>query len=109
MFVGSCDSFVDLNLDGTRQALTKVVGSFSEGIAISVSEHQVEVRDFAGERSIFGGVSRGTRSAYEPVLVSAAICQRSVLQEFEELLKGNAYERILEEFLIAHYKDLFWR
>ncbi len=107
MFIGSCDSFVDLNPEGARRAHEKVMDRYREGVAVSVSEHNVSIQDFVGQRSLSSGVSAGSRSAYESIMVSAAVRRRAVLFEFEKLIKADVSEKTLEDFLVAHFQELF--
>ncbi|MCU1255740.1 MAG: hypothetical protein JWM83_2039 [Candidatus Angelobacter sp.] len=106
-FVGSCDSFVDLNLDETQLALSKIAHRYKEGIAVSISIDDVIVRDFTAERNLASGVSPGTRGVYEPVIVRQAIHNQGILSEFQALLRSDPSEARLQEFLVAHYKEIF--
>src|SRR5205807_697535 len=65
--VGSCDSFVDLDFEGAQHAIKHMMNTYNEGVSISISEHDISVKDFVGQRNLATGISPGTRSAYEPI------------------------------------------
>jgi hypothetical protein len=106
-FVGSCDSFVDLNSDGAEAALRKVVSNPADGVVVSVSEHDVDVANFSTEKFLGSGVSKRTHSAYEPVIVSTAIRNQAILETFTKLIHADTSEKQLEEFLVTHFKEIF--
>lgn len=108
-FVGSPDSFVDLDPNGTEEAVKKILHEYNEGIAISVSIDDVTIRGFTGERILASGASPGTRNVYEPVIVGHAIANLDILNEFQRLIHEESSETRLQDFLAAHYKEIFGR
>ncbi len=106
-FVGSPDSFVDLNPDGAEKAVQKILQEYNEGVSISISTNNVTVQNFTGERFLASGVSPGTRCIYEPLMVGQAIRNQAVLAEFQTLIREEPSEARLQEFLVAYYKDIF--
>jgi antiviral defense system Shedu protein SduA len=106
-FVGSPDSFVDLNPNGTEEAVKKVLHEYNEGIAISASIDDVTVHGFTGERILASGASPGTRSVYEPVVVGQAIANLDILNQFQRLIREESSEARLQDFFAAHYREIF--
>lgn len=106
IFVGSSDSFLDLNPEGTEQAWRHVVESHGEGLTISMSDRHVKVGGLMSQRALSAGASPGTRCAYESVFVSRVIQKRAVLAEFEALINSDESESKFEEFLFEHYQEL---
>jgi len=107
VLVGSCDSFCDLVPEKTHRVFEKFTSRHFDGVTITVDPDGVTVSDFVNERTLRGGVVAATHLPYEPVYVSEAIRQRGILAKFQSLLNEAALEADLEEFMVAHYKELF--
>lgn len=107
LVVGSCDSFIDLVPEKTERVFQEFISKQSDGLAITVSAGGIHVAEFNNERWMTGGVLSPTTSPYEPVFVSSAVRHRAVLNEFESLIREDALEGKLEEFLVTNYKDIF--
>lgn len=105
--VGSCDSFVEKNLDGVKRAIETLFSQKGEGLCISLQEEQVSVQRLICEKSIFAGVSQNRKQPYEPIYIDALRKKEDVLSEFEQLIKKGAKESELEKFISAHYIDIF--
>jgi hypothetical protein len=56
-FVGSCDSFADLNPDGAQRAINKITREYSEGLAISLTSHSKSINNFISGRNLESGAS----------------------------------------------------
>ncbi len=67
MFVGSYDSFVELDPSGTDQAIANFIAKNHDGIRIALTAAEVNVERFVSERNLAGGVLRNTQNPYEPV------------------------------------------
>jgi len=96
-----------LDQEGTERSLNKIVNEYSEGLAICMTSHDVSVNSFTSQRNLASGVSPGTRSIYEPLVVAQAIHNQGILEEFAKLLREDTTEARLQEFVVAHYKDIF--
>jgi hypothetical protein len=107
VLVGSCDSFLDRVPDKTQRVFKNFIQNYSDGLAISITEEGASVNSFVSERNLAAAVFPDTKFPYEPVFVGLAIRQRAVLAKFESLINSDASEAILEEFIVAHYKDIF--
>lgn len=105
--LGSPDSFVEKSPEKARRAFERVAKEHRDGVVVAVTEDDVSVQDFIGERPIGRGLFSSNAAPYEPVFVGIALRQRRVLHEFEQLLKRDSLESELEGFLTAHYRDLF--
>jgi len=106
-FVGSCDSFADLNPDGAQRAINKITREYSEGLAISLTSHSTSINNFISGRNLESGASPGTRSVYEPLILTQAIHNQRILEEFQKLLHEEPSEARLQEFIAAHYREIF--
>jgi hypothetical protein len=98
---------MDLDRKGAQEAFQRFVAKHKDGISISLSNERIGVSTFSSERIISGGVLRGTDHPFEPGFVSPIDCGEELLAEFEGLLQHDSNESQLEEFLAAHYKDIF--
>jgi len=107
VLVGSCDSFIDQVPEITERTFQEFIGKQSDGLAIAISASGAHVAEFNNERWMTGGVLSPTTSPYEPVFVSSAVRHRAVLNEFESLIREDALEGKLEEFLVTNYRDIF--
>lgn len=103
--VGSYDSFLDLNASGTEKAFKGFLSKNSEGVTISLSEESVHVARFTYETSL-QGVFRESKYLYEPVFFSFGQ-QEQFLADFEVLIRSETREAELEDFLAAHFRDIF--
>lgn len=106
VLIGTPDSFLDKVPDKTQRVLESIASQF-DGLAISVSDSDVSIRNFSGERWLNGGVLPSTFCPYEPVFISEAIQNRAILHEFETLLRSDPVESALEEFLVENYREVF--
>jgi hypothetical protein len=104
--VGSYDSFLDLNAGGTKEAFGRFLAKNSEGISISLNEESVHIARFTYETS-FQGIFQGGKYPYEPVFANLLKQQEQILAEFEALIRAETSEAILEDFLAAHFRDIF--
>lgn len=107
VIVGSCDSFVDLSPEETREAFDRLLIDHRDGLAVTLGESGAAVGEFVNDRSLAAGASVESAYPYEPVFISLAVEQRAIITQFQNLLNENATESKLEEFLRAHYKDIF--
>ncbi len=107
VLVGSCDSFLERVPDKTQRVFKNFIQNYSDGLAITITEEGASVNSFVSERNLTGGVFSETKFPYEPVFIGLALRQQAVLAKFESLINSHASESILEEFIVAHYKDIF--
>jgi hypothetical protein len=107
VLVGSVDSFIELSLDETQQAVRRLVEKHRDGIVVTVAAEGVQVGEYASERYLSGGVLSPMHMPLEPVFVSFAVRQRAIFESFRSLLQEDAVEVKLEEFLVAHFRELF--
>jgi hypothetical protein len=107
VFVGSWDSFLELSPEETRQVVQRLWEKHRDGVAVTAAEDGVQVNEYVNERCLGSGVLSATRLPYEPVFVDVAIRQRAVLERFQSLLREDVIEAKLEEFIVAHFQDLF--
>jgi hypothetical protein len=105
-YVGSYDSFLDLNASGAKEAFQRFLTNNSEGISIRLNETDAHVTRFAYETSL-GGVSERRRYFLEPVFTSCRREQERTLAEFEALIRSETAEAVLEEFLVTHFREIF--
>jgi len=107
LFVGSYDSFIERSPADTDLALASFVESTHDGIRIALTGEEATVERFVSERSLSGGVLKGTQNPYEPVFGLRRGESEQALAEFERLLRRGTSESELEKFLVAHYSDIF--
>lgn len=105
-YVGSCDSFLDKNRDSTLVAFDRFIAKHADGIAISLTQHGAHAGTFTSERNL-STVLSSAALPYEPTFLTTAIGLRDILEEFDRLIQSDASEAKLEEFLVAHYNQLF--
>jgi hypothetical protein len=104
--VGSYDSFLDLNASGTREAFQRFLNNYNEGISIRLDQSSTSVSRFMTE-TILGGVLKESKQPCEPLFADMLQKKENVLSEFEALIRSEALEDKLEEFLVAHFQDIF--
>jgi Domain of unknown function (DUF4263) len=107
ILVGSYDSFVERVPAETDQAAARFIEKNHDGIRIVLGAEQAKVERFVSERTLSGGVLRGTHDPYEPVFGIQRGGDEEALAEFERLIQSGAAESKLEKFIVAHYKDIF--
>jgi|GEM_PF-1419261 len=107
VLVGSIDSFIEQVPEKTERIFREFSSERVDGLVIQVSPNNADIGEFNNERWMTSGVLSPTAQPYEPVFVCSAIQQRAILNEFELLLHDEALENRLEDFLKAHYKDIF--
>ncbi len=105
-FVGSYDSFLDLNAGGTREAFQRFLNTYNEGISIRLDQSSASVSKFMTE-TILGGVLKESKQPCEPLFADLLQKKETVLSEFEALIRSETLEDELEEFLVAHFQDIF--
>jgi antiviral defense system Shedu protein SduA len=105
LFVGSYDSFVDLNLEGTRKAFLEFVDADAAEIRIALVNDEPSIARVSTERNLSAGVLSPRGGPLEPVYVASH--DEAVLLEFEELLQRQVSESQLERFLVSHYQLIF--
>lgn len=106
LFLGSCDSFLDLNQANALSAFENFVTSHADGLAVTLNAEGPRAIHFVSESSL--GIPKSIDpSPYEPAFLTHAISNRNVLQEFDQLLSSSALESQLEHFLAANYRLLF--
>jgi hypothetical protein len=106
-FVGSWDTFVELDPEGTRDALKRVAKLANDGVAISITANGPIVSPFQVERNVGIGVLPIAEAPYEPIVVGAMVQDRGVLEQFQSLLQREPLESEIESFLVANYKEVF--
>lgn len=104
--VGSYDSFLDLNAGGTKAAFQRFLNNYSEGISIRLDQSSASVSRFMTE-TVLGGVLKGSKQPCEPLFANLLQKEENILSEFEALIRSEALEDELEEFLVAHFQDIF--
>lgn len=104
--VGSYDSFLDLNAGGTREAFQRFLNNYNEGISIRLDQNSAFVSRFMTE-TILEGVLKGSKQPCEPLFADILQKKEHVLSEFEALIRSEALEDKLEEFLVSHFQDIF--
>lgn len=106
LFVGSPDSFIDLNRESARDAFFKFLGQDHDGIRISIEATGPSVQHFSSE-SPLGVVGDNFLNPLEPVFPSALVHRQSLDAEFESLLQAKPSEELLEKFVAANFKEIF--
>ena len=107
VLVGSHDSFIDLNAPGVDAAFRKFLIERQDGISISLSAEGAQVETFQVENSLSSGVLKVSRHPVEPIVLGRFRKKEQVLIEFQELINRGPKEAELEQFLVAHYQDIF--
>lgn len=105
--VGNINTFLTAsssNLEELSKIINDFFKSYTDGVSICVSEDKVNVSDFVVQ-SEFSGVTQSSQHIVQPSF--KLLHKRAVLEEFEKILNSDVQERILEEFLQEHYKDIF--
>lgn len=105
--LGNFDSFLENKPLETEQAFRQFLATDREGICISLSQTDASVARFRSEKQLFAGVATQSKHPYEPVFVYDLSKKEKLLSEFESLIRKETKESQLEEFLVAHYRDIF--
>ncbi len=106
MFLGSFDSFIELNPEKTKLALESFMTRHSDGLCIHLSDEQISVNRYNEGKILLNGVLVGNGTPCEPVFISPTRTE-PILEEFEALLRSSTSEKEIEKFLQAHYRDVF--
>ncbi len=107
LYIGSYDSFLELNAKGTIEAFKEFLINNSDGLSISLGREKLEVRNFTYENSLDAGILPINKQPVEPIFINKLKKKAQAILEFEHLLKRNVKENEIEKFLTAHYKDIF--
>ena len=102
--VGSPYSYVGNAPQNVIRAL-KYVESHNEQIAIEYSNGGYEVNKIRQGKYVSCGVGRASGEIYFPCYVNRKA--DSICKKFEQLLNSNASEKLLSDFIIENYKDIF--
>lgn len=106
IFVGTIDTIADLGGDRTTGTLADFLVTHKDGISIQIGGDGPRVNTVSADKYLTSGVTPHGRKIYEPVFIVEHGAEQ-LLGEFEKLLGSNPSERALEDFLVAHYKDIF--
>jgi len=109
VYVGSCDSFIELNPEGTKQAFKNLIVNSNKDIAITISRETISIEHFETEKYIVSGVLNNSKNPCEPVYIDTEIKKSSIIREFEYLLNNKAKEIELENFIKKYYRQIFGR
>lgn len=107
VYLGSCDSFIELNPEGTRQAFEKLIYKSNKDIAINISKERISVDHFETEKYLVSGVLKNSKTPCEPVYIDIEKEKSPIIDEFEYLLNSNAKESELESFIKKYYRQIF--
>lgn len=92
VFVGSYDSFIDLEPAGARRAFASFVTENADALRISLEPGAIAVERIASERHLSAGVLRRSRTPCEPVYVVRLRQEEAAIAEFESLIRRAANE-----------------
>ena len=105
--VGNINTFLTAsssNLEEISNLINDFFKSYTDGVSICVSVDKIDVSDYVVQ-SEFSGVTQSSQHVVQPSF--KLLHKRNILEEFEKILNSDVQERILEEFLQEHYKDIF--
>jgi len=105
--VGNYDSFLENRPVETNKVLKQLFEKQKDGLCITISESDVSVRGYNVEKQILTGVSRANKNPYEPLFINRLETPSRILEEFASLIRSETRESVLEEFLTAHYNEIF--
>lgn len=107
LFVGSYDSFIDLSVNATMNALSSFLRQDTDGMRIAVQGDKFVVAPFATESILTAGVLGARLLPYQPLYEGARESRNDIIEEFEELLNASIAEAKLEDFIARHFRDIF--
>lgn len=105
--VGNINTFLTAsssNFEEISNIINDFFMSYTDGVSICVSEDKIDVSDYVVQ-SEFSGVTQTSHHIVQPSF--KLLHKRSVLEELGRILNSDVQERILEEFLQEHYRDIF--
>ena len=105
--VGNINTFLTAsssNFEEISNIINDFFKSYTDGVSICVSEDKIDVSDYVIQ-SEFSGVTQSSHHIVQPSF--KLLHKRSVLEELGRILNSDVQERILEEFLQEHYRDIF--
>jgi len=103
--MGTCDSFVSKNPEGSEKAVSCLLLQRGEGLSISLRPDEQRIDRFVGEKSLAGGISQFSKIPYQPIFLLKE--KQEAIREFEHLIRTNAKESEIEQFIASKYKDIF--
>jgi hypothetical protein len=106
LFVGSIDSFLELNPTNAEKAFNDFVSNQKDGLTISLKDDKFSVNNFVADKYIPDGVLRDSKNPCESVFIKSIEKSQAIL-EFEHIINRNPKESELELFLQKYYQDIF--
>jgi hypothetical protein len=104
--IGNIGFWIETKPYQAEQALKSVLQR-TDGIAIRLRSNDLAVNRYTADKYLISGVAGSSHDGYESLYTIAHQQATDILNAFERLLKENATESKLEEFLKAHYNDVF--
>lgn len=105
--IGNISFWADKKPIQVEHLLKKLFTADDDGLALLLSTEGIKVRKFKTEKYLTSGVMPATHEGYGPVYTMAHRDNLDILQEFEKLINEDPSEARLEEFLRAHYREIF--
>lgn len=105
--VGNPNTYVESDPVLAEDAFSKLILAQHDGLCINLAPRSTSASLFRSEKYLVTGVGRKTYFPYEPVFVSRENALERVIKEFSDLLSREPRESAIEEFLRAHYREIF--
>lgn len=106
IYTGNPDTFMLNWAEHSNKALQKI-SKENVSLSIDFSENLKKVRYTNQEKYLQAGVCKSSHNPLNPILTNETIENRSVVLEFEQLLKENPNENKLEKFIQRYYQEIF--
>ena len=103
--IGSCDTFVKLDPNGTVRAFDNFWGKYQSELSISIQDGYFKIDRSIPEKYLTCGALRQSKNPCESLLSTPSSSQ--IIIEFESLLNEKTSEKDLENFIKSHYKEIF--
>lgn len=109
LFIGSYDSFSDNNLEILESTFSSFFSERKDGLVISLEESNFSINHYTQEKNLFNGLVKTEKEKIllEPTYVDNNYQYESILLEFENLIKSNVKEHVIEDFMTQNYKSIF--
>ena len=106
-YVGSIDSFLDLEFDKAVIGLKNFISKYSGEISISFVDGKISVERFYPDKYITKGILKNSKSPYESIYINSLNSKSEIILEFENLINSRVSENKIESFLVKYYKEIF--
>lgn len=91
----------------TDSFLANFLRNYGDGLSVALRKDGPRLYPFIAQSYLASGSMAQKSGPLEPMFVSSLRRQHLVIQEFQKLLVSMASERKIEEFLVAHYREVF--